>query len=158
MAQTAEDQQEKAAAQSAWLAQKLHRQHELARPLPGNLQRPHLSASMCSVNAACRNCVGDHRSRRTKMWTTGHPTWRITYRPVHCRSGRSRLGMDNNSGPAGQDVRSRESRTAVEALQIVRCVFDDIVTLGGSPRNVLHKSSAARRDPIGLFLRTGKVV
>ena len=40
--------------------------------------------------------------------------------------------MDDLTGPAGQEVRFRESKTVVEALQIVRRVFGYVDTMGAA--------------------------
>ena len=133
MAQTTEAQQEKAAAESEWQAQKLHLEQELAR-----------SHQLDPAAAAPQRIYVQRERRMPKLggrpqkpedpdvddWTSDMEN-HLQASPLSDREGLDFV-MDHLTGPAGQEVRFREPRTAMEALQIVRHVFGDVDTMGAA--------------------------
>ena len=136
MAQTTEAQQDKAAAESEWQAQKAHLEEELARS--------HQSGNWEPAAAAPQRIYVQRERRMPKLggrpqkpedpdvddWTADMEN-HLQASPLSDREGLDFV-MDHLTGPAGQEVRFREPRTAVEALQIVRSVFGDVDTMGAA--------------------------
>ena len=132
--QTAEAQQEMAAAEVQWEAQNTHLQQEL--------RLSNVAAARAEVLAPAQRVYVQRERRFRKL--CGQPQtaedpdvddWAAdmeSHLKASLLSDREGLNFifDHLSGAAGLEVRFREPRTAAEALHIVQRVFGDVDTVG----------------------------
>ena len=132
MAQTTEAQQEKAAAKSEWQAQKFHLDQELARshgdPAAAAPQRIYVQRERRMPKLGGRPQKPEDPD--VDDWTADMEN-HLQASPLSDREGLYFV-VDHLTGPAGQEVRLREPRTAMEALQIVRRVFGGVDTMNAA--------------------------
>ena len=125
-AQTTEAQQKKAAVESEWQAQKLHLEQELARSHQSSNWEPAAATPQSIYMYVQRERRMPKLGGRPQKpedpdvddWTSDTEN-HLQANPFSDREGLDFV-MDHLNGPAGQEVRFREPRTAMEALQIVR--------------------------------------